>query len=194
MTYNRRALGALPETTWCSDQNPQGTCKPLTNICIPMDAATLEIYKGLQRQANRILAATGKKLLKVDGRIGPLTMSAVGSIVGRKYQHCDYLAASADDILTYLTNEANKSNMPVVADPAGAKPSVPMPDGTVKHPPGIQTAGLAGLPWWLLLAMGVGGYVVFKSLEKKPAKKKPAKKRRTTRRRKPRRRIVQTWF
>lgn len=101
MSYH--PISDLPESTWCSDSNPQGTCKPLANICKPMDAATLATYKQLQQAINRIQVRDGKPQIRVDGRIGyDETLPALNRILGESFVHCDEAAAQADEILDAL--------------------------------------------------------------------------------------------
>ena len=64
-------LGDVPASAWCSTANRQGACSPINGVCLPMNAATLSVFKDLQRQTNRILARASKSLIGVDGRIGP---------------------------------------------------------------------------------------------------------------------------
>jgi hypothetical protein len=148
-------LGDLPNTAWCSPTNPQGSCKPVNGVCVPMDATTLATFKNLQRQTNRILAAAGKSLIGVDGRIGPGTKNGVSaalgwlasrSIVGRalallfppdtvKNLPCDWLAQRADAVGAKMQEAATNLSAPLVADPASSKPSQPAPGGGVVHPP-----------------------------------------------------------
>lgn len=143
MTYY--PLGRLPSSTWCSDGNPQSGCRALSNICKPMDFATLRIYKDLQRQANRLAVSHGHSIINVDGRIGPQTVAAVERYAGgQKYGHCDELAAVADEVSKDLRRAADDAGAPQVPDPSSSRPSKPKPDGTIEHPPAATSAGFVG--------------------------------------------------
>lgn len=192
------ALGALPFSTWCSDKNPQPGCTALKNICKPMDAATLEVFKDLQRQTNRVLNSQGRTLLDVDGRIGPKTMAAVTQIVDVPFGHCDNLSAVANDMSALIRSKADQMNAVAVSDPVTSVPSVAKPDGTVEHP------RKKGIPfsWWGMAAIVVGGLVIAGAGDKKKPRKRKAKtsakrtRKTTTRRRRraPKRRITRTYY
>lgn len=160
-------MGELPTAQWCSDKNP--TCKrPLRKICKPMTPDALSLSKTLQRQLNRQLAATTGKLLDVDGRPGPNTLSAVNTILGTNYDHCDQIMADLDTIVNRVSSITLV--FPPVADPPKPKspPSVVTPEGQVAHP---KTAGIGG---GLLgaAALLVGGYLVYQAVDKGPKKKR----------------------
>lgn len=148
-------LGSIAAANWCSTANRQGSCSPLKGICLPTNAATLATFKELQRQTNRILAKAGKKLIAVDGRIGPATVNAVADAMawlGSKAitpeaqamglqwanirgQPCDTIAQAADLIVARIQQVAAEMNYPVVADPRSSQPSQPSSSGGVVHPP-----------------------------------------------------------
>ena len=171
---------------WCSSTHPQQGCQALVGICKPMDFATLEKYKTLQRELNRLLKLDNKSLLDVDGRIGPKTVSALSNYVGG-YTHCDQVAGSIDSVISLVKGKVGMRAAPVVADPPRSKDVASKYDPTTKmvvHPP--QGAGFLGMPWWLLLTAGVAGYLIYTTTG--PAKKKrAAKKRKTTKRKTTRR-------
>ncbi len=183
-----QAIGALPGSTWCSNTNPQEDCRALTNICKPMDEATLEVYKGLQRQLNRLLKKSGSRLLMVDGRIGPKTLAAINTQTGRSYSHCDEAAANADAILLTAKGLADSTGAAIVADPPRSKAIASKVDpatDAIIHPD-VYGAGFLGLPWWAVIAVAAGGYLIYTTTG--PAKKKRAAKRRrkpAVKRRKP---------
>lgn len=148
-------LGSIAATNWCSSGNRQSSCSPVSGVCLPMNAATLATFKELQRQTNRILAKAGKKLISVDGRIGPATVNAVADAMtwlGSKAisaeaqamglawanirgQPCDTIAKSADLIVERIQQVAAEMNYPAVADPRASQPSQPSTSGGVVHPP-----------------------------------------------------------
>lgn len=163
-------LGDLPRTAWCSTTNRQGSCNPITGVCLPMDATTLATFKDLQRQTNRLLTRAGKRTIGVDGRIGPSTVNAVAdamswagamglsagalaqglswsSIRGKP---CDLIAAHADQIAAKIAVIAGGLAAPVVADPPSSKPSQPSTGGQVVHPPAstiMSSASTSFLSW-----------------------------------------------
>lgn len=137
------------------------------SICLPLDAATLALWKDLQRQANRILARAGKTLLAVDGRIGPSTVNGVAdamtwagnmattqeardmglSWANIRGKPCTLIAANAAAVTQRLRDIANLSSAPLVADPVKSKPSQPAPGGGVSHPSQaeIEHAAMPGM-------------------------------------------------
>jgi len=188
MSYGHLGPGVLqPIGDWCSSTHPQEGCNALNNICKPMDFASLESFKGLQRQLNRLLKADGHTLLDVDGRIGPKTVSAVGRYSSGGYTHCDQVAAGIDALRSTISGMANARGAAPVADPprsAERASKVDPTTGEMVHPD-VYGAGFLGMPWWLLLAAGAAGYLVYTTTgpAKKKRRKAPAKKRKTTRRR-----------
>jgi hypothetical protein len=191
-------LGALPVTGWCSDRNPQGKCKPLVNICKPMDLATLAIIKTIQRQSNALLKASGNTLLDVDGRVGSLTTSAVNRILGTSFTHCDEVMQRGDEMASALTSKAASVGVTPPPDPKSkTPPSKPGPGNTVVHPPNsaIQQAGFTAMltsPIGIA-ALVVGGLLIWKATQK-PKKKKRATKRRRRTGRLPKRRVTTSFF
>jgi hypothetical protein len=192
-------LGAVPQgpAFWCSDRTPQAGCKALNNICKPMDATTLAIFKGIQREANKILAKLKKGVLDVDGRIGRLTRTAINQILGSNFQHCDEVAGRSQQILASLATKAASMGAAPVPDPkGGSKPSVVVktPEGgtTVFHPP--EQAGFVGFVKSPIGMASVAGAVVLflvMSDKKKPKKKarKPRRKRRL-----PKKRVTHSFY
>jgi hypothetical protein len=176
--------GAASPSTWCSTANPQGSCRPIAGVCLPMDASTLSVYKNLQRQANRLLIKAGKPLLSVDGRIGPTTVAGVATAMqwggasdaalaaglswaNVKGKPCDLVATYASQIAAKLAEIANATNSPTPPDPIASKPSQPSSNGTVVHPPpsviqqSAMTGGLFGyLPAVVRTPLGIAGLVV----------------------------------
>lgn len=140
--------------SYCSTASPATGCKPIAGIAIPMNAETLEIFKGLQRQLNRVLQAKKKKLVDVDGRIGPAAVSAVDlarsssmamGILLDKMRSIDAIAANAPAVTLAVQGLANTLSAPAAADPKpSSPPSLPGPNGTVLHPPAEQMAASLG--------------------------------------------------
>lgn len=176
------SLGDVAQGSWCSDKNPQGSCRPLTGVCKPMDASTLATFKALQSEINRFF---GKAKVAVDGRLGPSTSAAVTQILGTPFLHCDQLAAVADGMLVTIKalNDKQSKGQPPSSPPFTVASTV-RPDGTVEHPsnPTIMASGLANALSSPLGLAGVGvGVFLFLSSRKKA--KKPARARRTKTRR-----------
>lgn len=165
-------LGELVPQAWCSTANRQGSCRPPAGICLPMDLATLEVFKDLQRQTNRILAKIGRPAIGVDGRIGPGTVLAVEAAMvkagattamdlslpwaGTKGRPCDQVARYADQIAQKLSRTADWLVAPRVADPSSSRPSQPTTSGSVLHP-STDVIVRTGAP------LGQGVIEVFKS-------------------------------
>jgi hypothetical protein len=187
-------MEGVPATGWCSDRNPQGTCKPLKNICKPMDSIHLAMFKLLQRAVNTFF---GKGVIDVDGRIGPKTVSATNKALNSfphtfgTFGHCDTLAARADEVGSFITDANLRAKKKPVKDPAGGSPpsvAVVGPSGRTEifHPPaqaGFVTfvkspVGMASV------AAGVVLFLVMSDKKKKPKKKrKPRRKRRLAKKR-----------
>lgn len=184
-------------SNWCSDQNPQGTCKPLVNICKPMNSATLAGIKTLQRQTNALLSKIGKTLLDVDGRVGPKTMGAVNSILGTNFSHCDELMFRLNSLAGSMATRAASEGVVPPRDPRPkSPPSQPGAGGTVIHPPNdqIKQAGFGAVltsPIGLA-ALVVGGLLIWKATDK--PKKKTKKKKPRRKGRQPKRRITTSYF
>lgn len=163
--------------------------KVVNGICRPQDAETLGIYQNIQRQANRFLDQANKSLITIDGRIGPKTLAAVNFALlssavtaffagGKGFADCSSLAENANRVLDTLTNMAESKNLSVVADPDNIIRSVLDPPskldvatGRVVHPSPIRTAGVAGIPFWLIGVAGVGVFYVSKKGKSKKKRK-----------------------
>jgi len=176
-------ISGLDLDQWCSDENPQGSCVALRDICKPMTWDALDTFKELQRACNRVAEAKGWKYLDVDGRIGPLTRGMVNKIVAGKwasFPHCDQVAGVADELLRDIMAMADAMGAPFVYDPVSkSPPSVKLPGGKVGHPdqkdiPGAQPAGLFGGDPLVMAAAVVGGLLVWQyyGKPKKKGKKK----------------------
>ena len=169
---------------WCSGGNTPSGCTPMKGICLPMDPATLENFKELQRQTNRILATLGNDPIDVDGRIGPSTLEAVAAAMTKvdswdpaahaDSAPCDQVAQNAVAIAAKLQAAADAANQPAVPDPASSVPSVAS-GTTVTHPDAktIQQSAetgfgklLAWMPDWArtpfgIAMLGVAGYAAY---------------------------------
>jgi hypothetical protein len=193
----------LDKTSWCSDRNPQGNCKPLKDICKPMDYPDAELFKKLQRELNRALymvrqaGKTSQKPLWVDARPGPLTIKACNTVLGTSFTHCDEFCAKAESLLTSLSTWNAASGAPATV--AGGKPPAgggagsgvdlgPMDPGKDVHQAGFTAMLKSPLGIGALI---IGGLLLWKATEK-PKRKKKTKKRRA--RRKAKRRVIHTWY
>jgi hypothetical protein len=192
------AVGALSAPSWCSDRNPQGNCKAEKNICKPMDAATLGVFKNLQRQVN---TSFGKGVIDVDGRIGPKTVSATNKALDQfphtfgSFSHCDTLSARADEVGAFLAG-FNQGKPPVKDPKGGSPPSVAVvaPDGSTSvHNPPSQAGIIDFVKSPIGMASVAGAVVLFLVMSDK--KKKPKKKAKTRRRRRlPKKRVTQSFY
>ena len=113
------------------------------SICKPTDNETLELWKRLQYQLNRIAHVQGKTKIDVDGRIGTDTLHLFNQIfTGLDYTNCSQLADMAAVYLPTSTNMANSLGAPATVPSPKGRPSTPGPKGP-KHPP---DEGLDPLP------------------------------------------------
>ena len=204
-------LGTLSSTNYCTVKNPQGNCKPLPGIAKPMDVSTLNVFKDLQNQLNRVAQATGGSKIQVDGRIGGDTIAAVKRGKGKTDPNSigpsvttyneDLVAMFAPEFASWFRAWADGHGAPsvVAAAPQRRPVIVPQADGSVhdpmNHADAISAIGTLPLP--AKLALGGVGVVALMLLVKgeKKGKKKPAKRRAPRRRRRmPRTRITRTYY
>lgn len=186
-------LTAGQKASYCSSANPQPGCTSVAGVCLPMTSSILEVFKNLQRQANRIAAKEGRSLIGVDGRIGPATVNQVAlalryatsdaaaaqglSWTAIQGKPCDLIAAHADELAARIKTFADASSSPMVADPSTSQPSQPATNGTVVHPPADVIAksadtGFGQLFAWIpvevktplgIAALALGGYAIWKA-------------------------------
>lgn len=165
----RDALGYVSPSSW--GHTSKGACKP-------NDAATLEAFRNLQRQANRVNKALGGAgPVAADGVIGRKTVEAVkaagraasarlsvttrGAILA--VTSCDSLARIADVLGEELRSIADAAGAPKsVASPAPNYTATVSPDGSVS----VQEAGLFGLSPLSLAALGVGALLLWQQYSK----------------------------
>ena len=189
-------MGAIDVTKWCSDKNPQGRCKPLRNICKPMDVPTADLFKELQRELNRAAAVAKVAPIWVDARPGPETLKLCNKVLGTSFSHCDQLCAKADELVTSLKTWNAAAGAPAVA-PEGKAPAISRGKGVDLGPAdpgaGPSRAGLVEFFTTPLGMMLVAGGVIF-FLATRPKPKKKAKKKKRKARRKPRRRYTYTYY
>lgn len=121
MSYSMIGLGA-------------DTYKVSGSVCKPTDLATLDKFKQLQSQLNRVANGKGLGTITVDGDLGPATVALYNKVVPAASQvsSCAELAQMATGVaLAAVTAIANALGYP--PPPAPAQPSKPVqrPDGTV---------------------------------------------------------------
>lgn len=199
------SLGAINETDWCSTSNPQGNCKPYANICKPMNATTLGYVKDLQRQLNRLRKKAGKKLLYVDGSLGPKTVQSVRDELPMVPHplSCDDAMRQVDDLAVTARQAADMAGAPIVGDPAGSaarSPTIDPGTGQLKFPP-PRPAGFTAIVDFVQSPIGMaavaGGVLFFlwsRDEKKKKTKKRRTRKRTTRKRRRAKRRYTYTYY
>lgn len=143
-----------------------GTCKP-TNF------PTLEKFKELQRQLNRVAKVKKLSPIAVDGDIGPGTVSLFNKVVGASV-NCSALAVIAEAQAQMFKTLADQAGAPAnVATPKPAStPSIVAPTGALVPQPAsasmldsFKSIGLSNTH--LMVLAGVGGLIAFKVMKKK---------------------------
>lgn len=173
MTYHQD-LGDDNAPVWCSGNNPKTGCANIANVCVPLDPSTLDLFRLIQRTANALLAASGKKLLDVDGRIGPATLQAVNELMpeGVGFTSCDAVALSGGQVAAQLMSVKQADNIADVGDPPPRSPPTVVANGSVVNPPASVIAASAAAQGGLvamltspagLIALGVGGLLLYKA-------------------------------
>lgn len=93
-----------------------GTCKP-------SNKSTLDVFRELQRQLNRVAQLRGLGKIAVDGDIGPGTVSLANKALGAP-ANCTTIAASADGYANQAKIMADNGGAPAtVASPVPIRPS-----------------------------------------------------------------------
>jgi hypothetical protein len=173
---------------WCSTSNPQGSCKPLSGVCKPMNTSALVNFKELQNQLNRIAVAKGWSKVDVDGRIGGATVALWNkaselSVWMSPESGCDGLAdlAASGAAASQARTAANNLNAPaVVSAPITSRPSSPNADPSKppSDPPALAITdtlfGMVSSPFGLVIAAGLG-YAAYRLAKggKSPAASSP---------------------
>lgn len=147
--------------------------KIVSGICRPQTYEALYLVKSIQREVNRFLDSMNKPLIYVGGRIGKDTIKGVNLALNGGYQTCTEVGDKARSILSVLKQQANARNLAVVADPESLwkKPSTFDSDKNEVVNPTPLSAGVAGVPYWLLAAVGAGYYLYGTSSGKKAVKR-----------------------
>jgi hypothetical protein len=96
----------------------------IPGVCKATNQTTLDLFKDLQRQLNRVISVGGNitlantKMLGIDGEIGPNTVAAMTAVFPDGSWSCASIAAGADAWL---------ADVKLLADQAGAPASVSSP-------------------------------------------------------------------
>jgi hypothetical protein len=151
-----------------------------SGTCIPSNWASVLLFKGVQKEANRFLDASGKKLLACDGKIGKNTVAAVNSvskmyptsgILGGVASSCKQIADNSLGYASAMKAKADQHNLAVPACPKGivqkiTNPEpVEQPDGSIAYP-SPASASIGGVPLWLIAVVGVGGIYYLKKTKR----------------------------
>lgn len=121
------SMGAVALTDFNSTKYP--------GICNPSNFETLDKFKELQRQANRLAQARGIAKIAVDGSIGPGTIGIMKQLLPGSGMTCNDIAIGA---------EAFTAQLRILADQAGVSKTVSGP--TPVTPPKIVTQAGVDLP------------------------------------------------
>lgn len=174
---------------WCSPSNPQPSCKPLRSsgveVCKPMTAVALDVFKGIQHELNRAAHVKGWRRIKIDGRIGPETITLFNKVASAadldQAATCNDIAANADQLLADLSlyAEMDLKAPERVASAPGAQPSKPAAGGKVKHPPGTSGEKGEGVVGFItsplgLAALAVSGLLIWKVADRTKKKRRRA--------------------
>ncbi len=147
------ASSAVP--FYCSQDVPATGCSVVAGVAKPMNAATLQLWKDIQRSLNAVMAkfnaqdglSATSNLISVDGRFGAGTVNALNAILPNSVALRSSLPLENDSfdvetaaslspaILNALGTEMSIQGAALVADPAGSTPSLPSAGGGVVHPP-----------------------------------------------------------
>ena len=177
-------LGAVASSDWT--HTARGSCEPTRPLA-------LMHFRAVQSQANRVLKASGKPLLKVDGIIGKRTLAAVNSILGSFYESCDEVAGRADTIAGHIMDKANSIGAPMTVRPPTST-RTPVITTDPESGQEIVTYKEAGFGAMLrsplgIAAMLIGGLLIWQAT-KKPRKKRRRKKAAS----RYKKRVITTWI
>lgn len=126
-----------PSTSTAQETSPGPGFVTKNGVCKPTGSASLDLFKDLQRQMNRVLDAMGSAKIAVDGAIGPGTLAALQAISQAPSAGAYGLGSSSGFVVN--TNDcASISNQVVaitaklsqLADYMGAANSVSSPSPT----------------------------------------------------------------
>lgn len=139
----------------------------VSGVCRPQTFEALELFKGIQRETNRVLDSLDKSLIYVDGRIGDKTRQAVNTALNGGYKNCSEIANNAKAIYGVLKQQADARQLAIVADPESIVRSVVSPPSNFDHDTGKvihPSASIAGIPLWAIALTAVGGgYYLYKT-------------------------------
>lgn len=147
----------------------------VNGVCKPGDALTLERFKAMQAQMNRVASAFSLTKIGVDGDIGPKTLTLLSKISAKMSltnptelalantasSDCNAVARDAGTIQYLAKAVADARGIgAAVASPAPSRPpSISTPAGPIALPPTAHTgiaAQLSAMPTTHKLALGVG--------------------------------------
>lgn len=156
---------AITQNDFNSTKIP-GTCKP-------MNFATLDKFKELQRQMNRVAKVRGFSIIAVDGDIGPGTTSLFNKIFAQSMT-CSQIATLAEAYAAQLKAIADQQGVPatVSAPKPASPPSIISPaTGAIVPQPAsasildaFQNMGIS--PTQLMIVGGLAGLVIYKKMKK----------------------------
>jgi lysozyme family protein len=180
--YLREQLGDdAASASYCTPGNVPPGCTPVAGVSKPMDQITLTTYQQIQRATNALRAKRGLPLIDVDGRLGPQTLSAIGTVYtsGQIPLDLETAAANAMALAAQLMTQVLVERANYVPDPSPSSPPTVLVAGAVQNPPDDQVAAAAGgffsTPLGLA-ALAVGGVVVWSLWKKTPKQLRGAKR------------------
>jgi hypothetical protein len=95
----------------------------IPGVCKATNQTTLNLFKELQRQLNRVLSTYGAKLIGVDGEIGPGTVGAMTVAFPAGTWNCTSIAGGADAWMPETKLLADSKGAPAqVSSPRPPKP------------------------------------------------------------------------
>jgi hypothetical protein len=143
MTYHLGGLGdtnfASVVPNFCSVAKPKPGCSPIAGVAKPMDVATLDLFKELQRQLNRVAQAKGYSKVDVDGRIGPGTVKLYGKAFGSTTTS-DGLAIASPSVQQSAKSLADLANVPATVP----GPVIPLSSPSFPASPPCCRAAISG--------------------------------------------------
>jgi len=142
--------------------------------CYATNTATLEKFKELQRQLNRVAKLRGYSLLSIDGYIGPDTIALFTKVYASQ-QSCSQIALFTEAYIPQIKAMADQGGAPkVVTAPKPATPPAYIPPTSTSLVPQPASASVmdafAGFglsSTQLMIVAGLGAFIVYKKFIKK---------------------------
>lgn len=146
-----------------------------SGVCTPSNSIALTVFKNIQREVNRFLDEADKTLLTIDGKIGQKTLDGINlvhtmfptsGLLGGTATKCSQVADDPAGYYNALKAIADANELAIVMDPVSIVRTITNPQprvdpsGSVSYPAPIATAGIGGVPYWLIAVVG-GSYVYF---------------------------------